>query len=182
MIFRLSQKLNAKIKGGTLASVPLQENPLVDWSAHLFTADGTQYILLSNTTSLYSTVMFGKGITHDSGFISRAISGIRELMEFDGQLLTYHRFLVPATGSVRFAKALGRSVTGSMNELVAQASDWLADGDVSPFDVGFKLNETLFTALAEFGQNGYGTPGDAWRVLVSRAANGDVQLGPEALN
>lgn len=36
MIFRLSQKLNTKIKAGTLRALPLDENPLADWSAHLF--------------------------------------------------------------------------------------------------------------------------------------------------
>ena len=36
MIFRLSQKLNAKIKAGTLRALALHENPLADWSAHLF--------------------------------------------------------------------------------------------------------------------------------------------------
>ena len=78
MIFRLSQKLNTKIKGGTLAALPLDENhPLADWSAHLFVADRTQYILLSNAKALHSTVMYGKGITNESDFIERALSSIR---------------------------------------------------------------------------------------------------------
>ncbi|HEY7155332.1 MAG TPA: hypothetical protein VH575_15320 [Gemmataceae bacterium] len=57
MIFRVSQKLNAKIKAGALRALPLHENPLADWSAHLFVAGRTQYVLLSNTRSLYSTGM-----------------------------------------------------------------------------------------------------------------------------
>jgi len=52
MIFRLSQKLNTKIKTGALAALSLDENPFADWSAQLFVADRTQYILLSNTKSL----------------------------------------------------------------------------------------------------------------------------------
>ena len=72
MIFRLSQKLNTKIKAGALRALPLDDNPFADWSAHLFVADRTQYILVSNTKSLYSTVMFGKGITDDGHFIERA--------------------------------------------------------------------------------------------------------------
>src|ERR1700733_5384844 len=84
MIFRLSQKLNAKIKVGTLPTLPPDDNPLTDWSAHLFLVDRAQYILLSNTKSLYSTVMFGKGMTNDGDFIERALSSIREFMEADG--------------------------------------------------------------------------------------------------
>lgn len=46
MIFRLSRKLAAKLKEGSLPSLPLDENPYADWSAHLFTADRTQYIII----------------------------------------------------------------------------------------------------------------------------------------
>ena len=92
MILRLSQKLNTKIKAGKLAETPLDENPYADWSCHLFTADRTQYIILSNTPSLYSCVMYGKGITDDGRFIERALSTIREFMEDDGQAFVYQRY------------------------------------------------------------------------------------------
>ena len=140
MILRLSEKLNAKVKAGSLRALPLDENPLADWSAHLFVAGRTQYILLSNTRSLYSVVMYGKGITDDGHFIERALSNIREFMDADGQAFVYHRFIAPASASVRFAKALDRSVTGSMNELTKHATSLLAEGEVAPFDVGFDLN------------------------------------------
>jgi hypothetical protein len=166
MIFRLSQKLNAKIKAGTLRALPLEKNPFADWSAHLFVADRTQYILLSNTKSLYSAVMFGKGITNDSQFIERALSNIREFMEADGQEFVYHRLIVPASGSVGFAKALDRSVTGSMNDLIRHATYWLEAGDISPFDVGFKLNEIPMSALAGGGL-AFGIPQDVFRALAS---------------
>src|SRR5450755_1309087 len=98
MIFRLSQKLNTKIKAGTLPTLPLNENPLADWSAHLFVAGRTQYILLSNTKSLYSTVLYGKGITNDGQFIDRALTSLREFMACDGLESAYRRFIVPACG------------------------------------------------------------------------------------
>jgi hypothetical protein len=166
MIFRLSQKLNTKIKAGALSAVPLDENPYADWSAHLFTVGRTQYILLSNTKSLYSTVLYGKGITHDGQFIDHALSSIRELMEGDGQSFVYHRFIAPASGTVRFAKALNRSVTGSMNELVATATLWLADGDLSPYDVGFRINDLLLSSLAG-PRDGYGKPREAFKALIA---------------
>ncbi len=59
MIIRLSQKLCTKIKAGKLKEMPLDENPYADWSANLFVVDRTQYIILSNTASLYSCVMYG---------------------------------------------------------------------------------------------------------------------------
>jgi|SRR5579871_5132799 len=166
MIFRLSQKLNTKLKAGSLAALPLDENPFADWSAHLFLADRTQYVLLSNTKSLYSMVLYGKGITNDSYFIDRALSNLREFMEDDGLAFLYQRFVAPASASVRFAKSLDRSVTGSMNDLIDHAKAWLAEGELSPFDVGFKLNEVLLSALAKSESIPYGTPRDAFRALV----------------
>jgi hypothetical protein len=131
--------MNTKIKLGPVRALPLHENRFADWSASLFVADRTQYISLSNTMSLYSVVMFGKGITNDNSFILRALSNIREFMQADGQEFVHHRFIVPSGASIRFAKALDRSVTGSMNDLMNHATAWLAEGDISPFDVGFRL-------------------------------------------
>jgi hypothetical protein len=65
MIFRLSAKLGKKLKFSPTEVLPAHTNPFADWSAHLFTADRAQYILISNTISLYSRVIFGRGITDD---------------------------------------------------------------------------------------------------------------------
>lgn len=168
MIFRLSQKLATKIGEGKLPEMPLDENPYADWSCHLFTADRTQYILLSNTASLYSCVMYGRGITDDHSFIVRAFSTIREFVEGDGQAFVYQKFIAPNTGEISLAKALNRQVTGSMNELVLAATDSLASGEVSPHDVSFKLNDTLLSAVATDGET-YGCPKDAFKRLADTA-------------
>lgn len=146
MIFRLSQKLNTKVKAGKLSEMPLDENLYADWSAHLFLADRTQYILLSNTASLYSCVMFGKGITNDRKFIECALKSTEEFMEADGQASVYQKFIIPALATVGFAKALNRSVTGSMNDLIFGAKLLLADG-IAPHEIGVRLNETPLSAL-----------------------------------
>ncbi len=80
MIFRLSQKLASKLKEGSLPSLPLDENPYADWSAHLFTADRTQCIIISNTKSLYSAVLYGRGITDSSAgkMVEFMYDGLRE--------------------------------------------------------------------------------------------------------
>ena len=147
MIFRLTQNLNTKIKAGPMAVAPLDENPYADWSARLFTADRTQYILISNTRALYSTVMYGRGITRDDQFIERALSSLREYMGDDGLQFMYEQFVAPASSEVRFCKTLNRSVTGSMNEMVAEATMLLVDGDLSPYDASFRLNEMPLSVL-----------------------------------
>jgi hypothetical protein len=161
MIFRLSQKLNSKIKAGALAAHPPGENPFADWSARPFVADRTQYILLSNTRSLYSVVFYGNGVTNDGRFIDRALGALREFMKADGQAFAYHQFLAPSCGTVRFATALDRGVTGSMNDLVYLATVWMSDAELSPFDVGFKLNGAPFSLLKQ------GNPRDAFRAMAT---------------
>ena len=147
MIFRLSQKLAKKLKTSQPRPPPADPNPFADWSGHLFTADRTQYVILTNTPSLYSTVIYGLGIANDSQFLDRALGAIREFMVDDGQEFIFRRLIAPASATVRFASALNRSVTGSMNDLVYHAQMWLTEGDISPFDVGSKLNEIPFSSL-----------------------------------
>ena len=169
MILRLSQKLCTKIKAGQLSEMPSDENPFADWSAHLFIVDRTQYILLTNTKSLYSTVMTGQGITNDSRFIERALSSIREFMEQDGHASVYDRCIAPAAKPVQFAKALSRAVTGSMNELVLAATYALQSGEVSPQTVGIKLNNLLLSAIATSKSDKYGRPSEAFQVMLNSA-------------
>jgi phosphoribosyl-ATP pyrophosphohydrolase len=159
MIIRLSQRLKQKIKTATSRILPLDANPYADWSAHLFTAERAHYILITNTASLYSTVLHGRGATSDSQFLDRALSQIREFMVDDGQEFIYRRLIAPSTGTVHFSRALNRSVTGSMNDLVFHAKVWLAEGDLSPHDVSFKLNEIPMSAL------GYANPREMFKSL-----------------
>lgn len=147
MILRLSQKLATKVKATAKRSLPLDSNQFADWTGHLFTADKTQYVIVTNTAAIYSAVIFGRGITDDSRLIERALSGIREVMAGDGLEFFYMQFIVPASGLIRLAPTLNRSVTGSMNDLVAQAQIWLTDGGLSPYDTSFKLNGIPMSAI-----------------------------------
>lgn len=169
MIFRLSQKLAKKIKAGKLTEMPLDDNPFADWSCHVFTAGRTQYVIVCNTTSLYSCVMYASGIEDDSRFIVRVLDLLREFMEDDGEAESYQQHIVPASGSVQFAKALNRSVIGSVNELVMAAEIHLTEGDMAPHDVGFKLNDFLLSAIAGEGDRNYGKPKEAFRRLLFRS-------------
>ena len=171
MILRLSQKLCTKIKAGTLSTVPLDENPLADWSAHLFVADRTQYILLSNTKSLYSTVFYAQGITNDSRFITYALNNLREFMEADGLLHVYLQHIAPSSSRVRFAKAFSRGVTGTMNEMILAATNSLVNYDMSPHDVGLDLNNLLFSAIAANPAEKYGRPREVFQTLVRKRSD-----------
>jgi hypothetical protein len=165
MIFRLSQKLCTKVKAGPLQALSLAANPYVDWSAHLFLVNRTQYIILSNTKSFYSTLMFGKGITDDRRFIESALRNLQEFMEDDGQAFIYQRFIAPASGLVQFGKALNRAITGSMNDLINHATALLVEGKLSPFDVSIQLNDVLLSAIAPSRAEKYGKPKESFKRL-----------------
>lgn len=147
MIFRATQRLCTKIKAGSLSDAPLHDNPYADWSARLFTVDRAQYVLLTNTPSLYSVLMPGRGITEQTSFLDHAIEAMRHYMQDNGLSLLFSNFIVPATGGVSFHKPLSRSVTGSMNELVAEAKYFLSSDAYSLFDVTDRLNETPHASL-----------------------------------
>ena len=157
MIFRLSQKLNTKLKAGKLDTVPLGENRYADWSCHLFNVGRTQYIILCNTASLYSCLLYAKGITHDGIFIRLALETIRESLGEAGYAAVYANEIAPAAETIQFAKALNRSVTGSMNDLLVHAKCRLAEYE-SPHEVGIRLNDVLLSALATKESPGYGKP------------------------
>ena len=143
-----------------LPTRPAHADPLADWSARHFTARRVQYILVSNTASLYSMVLFGRGITESGRLIERMTWAIREVMEHDGLGRAYEGYVVPETGQFVFSRALNRSVTGSMNDLVFQAKVRL-DEDVLPYDVSFLLNELPMSYLE------YRKPLESIRLLVS---------------
>lgn len=161
MTFRLSNKLAAKLRVSAKDSAPLDTNTFADWSAHVFAAGRVQYILVTNTPSLYSVVMLARGITDDGRFLGAVLSAMREYMSNDGTEVIYRRFIAPAAAKVQFSKALNRSVTGSMNDLVYHATMWLTRGGLSPFDTSFKLNEIPFAALH------YRNPREVFEALVS---------------
>ena len=170
MILRLSQKIGSRLKAGPLKPLPLDKAPVADWTSQLFFFDRLPYILVSNTAALYSTVLYAKGITNDNIFITRLTSALRDFMKADGLAFAYDRFIMPRTGLIRFASTFNRSVTGSMNELISYAKVLLADEETSPFDLGFRLNDLLLSAIASDQSRGYGKPRDAFHALIAESS------------
>lgn len=159
MVLRLSQKLSIKIDEAPIKVLSLNQNPLADWSGHLFSADRTQYVILTNTASLYSTVFYGRGVTDGSRLIERGLEAVRDVMVDDGLGFLYLRLVAPSAASVAFSKSLNRSVTGSMNDLINCAKVWLTEAELSPYDASFKLNEMPMSAIK------YANPREALKSL-----------------
>jgi hypothetical protein len=147
MNIRVSGKLGDKLGYKPDQELQLHDNPYLDWSAHLFRAPRKQYILFTNTASLYSVVIRGKGVTTEGEFIKRAVRLLEDLLEEDGYKLIFKRVIAPAMGEYEICKALNRSVIGSMNDLVKNAESYLDTRGLSPFETAMKLNDMPFSAL-----------------------------------
>lgn len=167
MIYRLSKKLSAKIKVHPSGCVPLGGNPYADWSSHLFIAQRVQYVLLTNTASLFSTIMPARGITSGRCFIDAALAAIGELLMSSGQAPVLRDFVLPASNEVYFSTALNRSITASMNDLIYHAKLHLAKRGLSPLDASFMLNSLPIAA------SGYLKPNEASQRLSPLPGVGD---------
>jgi len=161
MILRLSAKLGKKIKTTPTVLLPVDPKLYADWSANLFTAARFQYILISNTVSLYSIVIFGAGITDKNKLLTRMINSMEELMRQDGDEFIFDLLIAPFASTLLFSKALNRAVIGSMNDLVFQSKVFLIEGCMSPFDVSKKLNETPMSYLK------YSNPRDEFKKMMN---------------
>ena len=168
MIVRVSAKMGKKIHVSPAKSLPADPNPFADWSAHLFTADRTQYILITNTPSLYSMVMYGRGITDDNQFLSRITNTMGEFLSDDGHRFLFERLVAPSSARVAFSKPLNRAVIGSMNDLVFQAKVCLSEQEMSPWDTSFRLNELPMSCLK------YANPREAFLRLKPREKKDDA--------
>jgi hypothetical protein len=162
MIFRLTAKLAKKIGLDPLPVLPCDKgkDPLLDWNAHLFTVQRTQYILVTNTKSLYSLVMPGRGITTDQQFIQSITTSLQAFVAEQGHHLRGVKDPLSQERETFFSKIIDRRILGSMNDLIFQSKIRLEEGQQTPFEVSFYLNETPMSYLK------YRSPKDVFHQLL----------------
>jgi hypothetical protein len=147
VIFRITQKLAKKIKVIPAPALPPHNDPLLDWTTNLFMVSRWQCILLTNSASLYSVVLPGKGISNEKAFVEQSMKGLRDNMALDGIRDLFETRIAAAEHSVSFCKAADRSVLGSMNQLVYEAKcDLIEMGYPLPL-VNHRLNRIPMSKL-----------------------------------
>lgn len=165
MIIRLTAKLAQKIGLDLLPAVPYDKgrNPLLDWHAHLFTVQRTHYILATNTATLYSLVMPGRGITTGRQFAQALSDGLQGFLTGQGHHPNAVMTLLSPDMDATFAKITDRRVLGSMNDFIFQSKIRLGEGQQTPFAVSYYLNETPMSYLK------YRSPKDLFLELLRQA-------------
>jgi hypothetical protein len=149
MILRLTLKLAKKIGIAPLPAIPCDENrnPMLDWCANLFTVQRTQFIIMTNSASLYSLILHGRGITNDKQFVREVLHCMEEFMIIDGNEIMYENFIEPESKIMYFSKIIDRRILGSMNDLISQAKYFLIEKNKPSFDVSILINETPMSYL-----------------------------------
>lgn len=95
--------------------MPLAEDPFVDWTCRVFSVGGSESLMLiTNTASLYSLLAPANGLDNLEQFEYGLIRYLERHMLTDGFEDVFRKHIVPELKTMRFAKALNRSVTGSM--------------------------------------------------------------------
>jgi hypothetical protein len=159
MLIRFTQKLSKKLKIGSLAQIEEDPGPFIEWYATLFTAERAQYILTTESKSLLSVVIYGRGVTDDNIFITRWLESMREYFLKIGKRLVFEKIIGPRAGQFIYAKTASRSILGSMNDMVSMSKFMLPARDMSPMDLSQMINEAPFKAI------GYQRPLDAFDKL-----------------
>ena len=95
LVLHLTKKLQSKLGSPALQQEHVETRPHLRWYANIFTADRTQYVLTTNAASLFSVVMYKRGLTHDGLYITRFLGTLREHMEDEGLELIYQRCIMP---------------------------------------------------------------------------------------
>ena len=156
MILRFTEKLSKKLKTGPITKVERDPGPFLEWYAYLFSANRTQYILVTEAKSLLSVVMYGRGVVDDKIFINHFLSFLREYLDEKGNRLIFERVIAPNSGQIIISKTTSRSVLGSMNDMVSMSKFTLQRKDVSPMYLKERINKTPFKAI------GYQSPLEAF--------------------
>jgi hypothetical protein len=147
MIFRLTKKMAKKIKQQPPESCPPAANPYTDWSVHLFSCERLQYIIVTNTASLYSMVLYGRGISDSSRFVEYALEYMEKFLSKDGFEEQFRWFIVPDAEEIIFSKLTDRHVIGSMNEFIYMAKWFFVEDYLSIFEASKKINEIPMSLL-----------------------------------
>ncbi|ABC76924.1 DUF6933 domain-containing protein [Syntrophus aciditrophicus] len=137
-----------------------EKNALIYWSANLFKAKHTQYMILRNTASLYSMVMYGRGITNEKQFVQETLSTMKEFITLDGNEMFFNMINELEDKNVLLSKMTDRRVTGSINNLIFQTKFHLLHDRKSSLEAPFRLNESSMSYLS------YKSPKDEFLKLL----------------
>jgi hypothetical protein len=143
----ISQKIARKIKAEGIGRIPTAEDPFLDWHAHLFTHNRAQFILITNSRSLFCTFFHGAGITDENRFLQSLTDSLKNILHYINLDMIFARRIAPNLDSVRIGAMHDKRIIGSMNEQFFQAKVILDTEDTDPTDLTLKVNGVIMSLI-----------------------------------
>jgi hypothetical protein len=144
MTFRLTQKLAKKLK---LSSLPRTGSHDIEsaWYGNLFRVGGVQYILLTESMTLFSFLFLGKGMANAGVFTTTARLLIETKFKENGWLSILGTYLSFDLGEPNLLAAQDKSILSSMNGIMGLLKAQIEDGTRDIEMLSNEINTVPFT-------------------------------------
>ncbi len=148
MVLQLTQKLQKALGGPKLVKEHVPARPHMRWYANLFTVERVQYILTTNAASLFSVVLYKRGLTSTDQYWEQLLERLRVHMNEIGLETVFAEHILPCTDTLTLAKTEDRSVLGSMNDMINCCKVTIPyRGGMAIEDLTHKINDTTYSTI-----------------------------------
>ena len=131
-------------------TIPAEPPPVVsrvaDWCAHIFPLGDEPWLIFCNTASLYPVFASSAGVTDGESLVRRAGGMILQVLR-DNRHSLQADILERELTQYQWAPIPGRSVLGSINELIWLGEAWFDDDALTPAVLSDQLGKTPMSAL-----------------------------------
>jgi len=128
-------------------ALPTVTNRVADWCVHEFRISRHRHLIFCNTASLYPVVCHARGVTDRNSLVERLAEALKEGLEGTKLEKHYQRWIVPELAAVQWAPIPGRSILGSMNDLIFAARCGYEDRNYSVVEMSRWLAVTPLSVL-----------------------------------
>jgi hypothetical protein len=97
--------------------------------------------MLTNSRSLYSVILRGKGIVDSKSFIEHSLNALRSYMIQDRTINIMEPFITPRWDSIAFCKTGDRRILGSMNDLIRMTKAYLLEPGIPLIVANKQIND-----------------------------------------
>jgi hypothetical protein len=125
---------------------PAIPSRIADWCVHSFRLGRHPWLVFCNTASLYP-VFAGGGRVKDGESLVRRAGGMIGAVLQENDLKHQADIFTAALTDFQWAPIPGRSVLGSINELIYLAEPWFEDAGLTPAVLSKRLGNTPMSAL-----------------------------------
>lgn len=129
------------------SALPEVTNRVADWCAHEFKVSRVRYLIFCNTASLYPVVMKAAGVTDGMELAARMMGGLQTCLIGGDLAAQFEQRILTEMPLVQWAPVPGRSILGSINDLVFQAQCGIEDGVEGPLELSRWLARNPMSVL-----------------------------------